>query len=40
VVSALGRLTAIDLGLPVQLYDANAYYGTVRDKWLGLGPER
>ncbi|MBR0671182.1 TolC family outer membrane protein [Roseomonas soli] len=35
--STLGRLTARDLGLPVQLYDPSAYYNTVRDRWVGTG---
>jgi outer membrane protein len=37
VASAVGRLNAIDLALPVQLYDARAYYAAVRDRWFGLG---
>ncbi len=37
VASAIGRLTAQDLALPVQLYDARAYYAAVRDRWFGLG---
>jgi TolC family type I secretion outer membrane protein len=35
VASAVGRLTAIDLRLPVALYDADRNYAAVRDKWLG-----
>lgn len=31
VLSATGRLTAKDLGLPVQIYDAAAYYTLVKD---------
>tara|TARA_R110002072_G_scaffold261831_7_gene420618 strand:- start:2221 stop:3645 length:1425 start_codon:yes stop_codon:yes gene_type:complete len=31
VLSATGRLTAKDLGLPVQIYDAAAYYNLVKD---------
>jgi len=37
VASALGRLTARDLHLPVPLYDETAYYNAVKDKWVGLG---
>jgi outer membrane protein len=37
VAAAVGRLTAQDLNLPVQLYDARAYYAAVRDRWFGLG---
>lgn len=37
VASALGRLTARDLHLPVPLYDETAYYNAVKDKWAGLG---
>ena len=37
VASALGRLTARDLHLPVPLYNDTAYYNAVKDKWVGLG---
>jgi outer membrane protein len=37
VASAVGRLTARDLHLPVPLYDETAYYNAVKDKWVGLG---
>lgn len=37
VASAVGRLTAQDLGLPVELYDMRAYYNEVRNRWVGLG---
>ncbi len=37
VASAVGRLTARDLHLPVPLYDETAYYEAVRNKWIGLG---
>jgi outer membrane protein len=37
LVSALGRLTARDLNLPVPLYDMEAYYRAVRNRWIGLG---
>ena len=33
----VGRLTAADLRLNVKLYDVNAHYRSVRDKWLGFG---
>lgn len=34
---AVGRLTARDLNLPVQLFDAEAYYREVRNRWAGWG---
>lgn len=34
---AVGRLTARDLNLPVQLYDSEAYYREVRNRWAGWG---
>lgn len=37
VAGSIGRLTAQDLGLPVELYDMRAYYAAVRDRWVGLG---
>ena len=37
VASAIGRLTARDLRLPVPLYDETAYYQAVKDRWIGLG---
>ena len=37
VASAVGRLTAHDLGLPVALYSETAYYRAVRNKWFGTG---
>jgi outer membrane protein len=37
VASAIGRLTARDLSLPVPLYDDMAYYNAVKNKWFGLG---
>jgi outer membrane protein len=33
----IGSLTAVDLGLPVPLYDVNAHYKSVRGKWIGFG---
>lgn len=37
VIAAVGKLTARDLRLPVQLYDPEAHYKDVRDRWFGLG---
>jgi outer membrane protein len=37
VAAAIGRLTAVDLNLPVPLYDETAYYNDVRDRWTGTG---
>jgi outer membrane protein len=37
LASAVGRLTAQDLNLPVPLYDMDAYYREVRNRWVGLG---
>jgi outer membrane protein len=37
MASAVGRLTAHDLGLPVVYYDPTAYYRAVRNKWVGTG---
>jgi outer membrane protein len=37
VASAIGRLTAADLGLQVPLYDETAYYRAVKDKLWGTG---
>ena len=34
---AVGRLTARDMNLPVPLYDAEAYYREVRNRWAGWG---
>ncbi|WP_426957237.1 TolC family outer membrane protein [Muricoccus radiodurans] len=36
LAQAVGRLTAKDLALPVQLYDQEAYYRAVRERWFGL----
>jgi outer membrane protein len=33
----VGRLTAVDLNLPVQYYDVQKHYQAVRDKLLGFG---
>ena len=35
LLSAIGRLTAEDLTLPVEYYDFSANYGQVRGRWLG-----
>jgi len=35
LMSALGRLTAKDLGLTVDLYDPREHYKEVRGKWFG-----
>ncbi|WP_211847184.1 TolC family outer membrane protein [Neoroseomonas eburnea] len=37
LTASIGRLTARDLGLQVQLYDPQAYYNAVRDRWVGTG---
>jgi outer membrane protein len=37
LASAIGRLTAQDLGLAVDAYDMRAYYNAVRNRWVGLG---
>ena len=37
LAATIGRLTAQDLNLPVQLYDPRAYYNAVRDRWAGTG---
>jgi outer membrane protein len=37
LASAVGRLTARDLGLPVPYYDETAYYNQVKNKWAGIG---
>ncbi len=35
----IGRLTTLDLALPVKLYDADIHYKAVRDKWIGFGSQ-
>ena len=37
VLGAVGRLTATDILLPVEIYDAEDDYEAVRDSWFGLG---
>jgi outer membrane protein TolC len=39
LAAATGRLTASDLTLPVQLYDADKHYQAVRNKWIGFENE-
>lgn len=36
----IGRLTAADLNLKVNLYDVNKHYQSVRDKWFGFGSQQ
>lgn len=38
LVAAVGRLTAAELDLPVEIYDVERHYEEVRDKWWGVGP--
>lgn len=38
LANQIGRMTAADLKLKVNLYDVNRYYEAVRTKWLGFGP--
>jgi TolC family type I secretion outer membrane protein len=38
LVSAMGRLTAAELKLPVPIYDANAYYRAIKYLPAGFGP--
>jgi len=37
LAASVGRLTAQDLGLAVELYDMTAYYQAVRNRWAGTG---
>lgn len=37
LTAAIGQMTARHLGLPVEIYDMDAYYESVKDKWAGLG---
>lgn len=37
LIQQVGRLTAEDMKLPVQLYDVKKHYDEVRDKWIGFG---
>jgi len=36
LAAATGRLIAPELKLPVQLYDMERHYKSVKDKWLGF----
>jgi outer membrane protein len=38
VSADIGRLTALDLNLPVQPYDFDKHYKAVRNKWIGFSP--
>jgi TolC family type I secretion outer membrane protein len=40
LVAAIGRLNAIDLKLPVTLYDFDKHYYSVREKWAGFESDR
>jgi outer membrane protein len=35
----IGELTAVNLDLPVKLYDVGRHYESVRDKWIGFGAD-
>ncbi len=35
LLAAIGRLTAVHIGLPVQIYDPHQHYQKVRNKWWG-----
>ncbi len=37
LTATVGRLTARDLSLPVDVYDPRTYYNAVRDRWFGTG---
>jgi outer membrane protein len=36
LLSAVGRLSAQTLGLPVAIYDPVVHYRQIRDSWIGL----
>ena len=36
LLSAVGRLSARDLGLPITIYDPLVHYHQIRDAWFGL----
>jgi outer membrane protein len=40
LASQTGRLTVVDLKLPVKLYDVDTHYRSVRDKWYGFGAKQ
>jgi outer membrane protein len=35
--AAIGELTVVGIGLPVEPYESEAYYANVRNRWIGLG---
>ncbi len=37
LLAVMGRMTARELGLPVELYDPTAHFDAVRGKWFGFG---
>ena len=39
ILGSIGRLTARDLALPVDYYDAEENYLKVRGKWIGTGAD-
>ena len=39
ILGSIGRLTARDIRLPVEYYDAEENYLAVRGKWIGTGVE-
>ena len=39
ILGSIGRLTARDLSLPVEYYDADENYLNVRGKWFGTGAD-
>jgi outer membrane protein len=39
ILASIGRLTARDLSLPVEYYDADENYLSVRGKWFGTGAD-
>src|SRR6185436_19641532 len=39
ILGSIGRLTARDLRLPVEYYDADENYLNVRGKWIGTGAD-
>ncbi len=39
ILGSIGRLTARDLALPVEYYDADENYLNVRGKWFGTGAD-
>lgn len=40
LAAAVGRLTARNLGLPVEYYDPDDEFEAVRDKWIGFGTDK